>query len=287
MRSEVRIFSEGTRLAGDLWLPDELGPNERVPAILLCHGWGGLKEHLNMTYAPWFSKAGFAVLAFDYRGWGESDAKLVPTAPAGPADEKGEVALRARPSREVVDPFDQLRDIQNCLDYLEGEAQVDEQRIGLWGTSYGGGHAVFMAAHDSRVKTIVAQVSAQQPGPGLVASGIARERAIARARGEGEPLPPAGDAVPGLGGVPDLAKMQHYRPIGTAEQIRIPTLVIDAEHEELMDRMQNGHAVYEIVRERAPARYVTFPCKHYAIYDEYYRQASNLARDWFVEQLKP
>jgi hypothetical protein len=62
--------------------------------------------------------------------------------------------------------------------------------------------------------------------------------------------------------------------------------VIDAEEEELFDRMQNGHAVYEIVRCNAPARYATFPCKHYAIYDEFYRAASNLARDWFTLHLQ-
>ncbi|MGH7864028.1 MAG: alpha/beta hydrolase family protein, partial [Candidatus Binataceae bacterium] len=99
-------------------------------------------------------------------------------------------------------------------------------------------------------------------------------------------VPPAEDAVPGLGGTPDLAKITRYCPLATANNIRVPTLVIDAEQEELFDRTQNGHALYEIVRKNAPARYVTFPCKHYAIYEEYYRDASNLARDWFIEHLK-
>ena len=289
MRESVDIWSEGTRLSADLWLPDERSAGgaregERWPAILLCHGWGGTKEHLNATYAPWFSRAGFAVLAFDYRGWGESDAKLVPHGDAPRPDESGEVRLRARAVREVVDPHDQIRDIANCLDYLEGEPRIDEERLGLWGTSYGGGHVVFMAAHDPRVKVIVAQASAQQPA--LIRSDLAQERATARARGELGSIPPAEDAAPGLAGTPDLAKMRFYRPIATAPEIRVPTLVIDAEEEELFDRMQNGHAVYEIVREHAPARYETFPCKHYAIYDQYYRPASKLARDWFVQHLQ-
>jgi dienelactone hydrolase len=286
VREAIAIWSEGTRLAADLWLPDGLVEGERCPAILLCHGWGGLKEHLNATYAPWFSKAGFAVLAFDYRGWGESDAKLVPVGEPPSPDSKGEVTLRARAVREVVDPFDQLRDIGNCLDYLLGEPHVDAERIGLWGTSYGGGHVVFAASHDPRVKTIVAQVSAQQPAEPLVATGLGQARGTARARGELGPLPPEEDAVEGLGGCPDLAKMVHYCPLATADRIRVPTLVIDADEEELFDRMQNGHAVYEIVRKQAPARYETFPCKHYAIYDQYYRAASNLARDWFIEHLQ-
>jgi hypothetical protein len=284
MQAPVSIMSEGTRLSADLWLPDGTGPDEKLPAILLCHGWGGLKEHLNQTYARWFSRGGFAVLAFDYRGWGESDARLVPVAAPSEPDSHGDLSVRAHPLRKVVDPYDQIRDITSCLDYLESHPNVDPERIGLWGTSYGGGHVVYMAAHDPRVKAIVAQVSAQSPA--LIASDRARERAAARARGEASPFPPAEDAVPGLAGIPDLAKMRLYRPLATAQQIRVPLLVIDAEEEELFDRMQNGHAVYEIVRSNAPARYATFPCKHYAVYDEFYRAASNLARDWFTLHLQ-
>ena len=79
--------------------------------------------------------------------------------------------------------------------------------------------------------------------------------------------------------------MIRYRPLATAGLIRVPTLVIDAEEEELFDRLENGHALYQIVERNAPARYVTFPCKHYAIYEEYYRPASTCARDWFSEHL--
>jgi len=80
--------------------------------------------------------------------------------------------------------------------------------------------------------------------------------------------------------------MACYRPIDTADKIRAPTLVIDAEQEELFDRMQNGHLLSEIVSKNAPTRYITFPCTHYEIYDRYYRDASNLARDWFITYLK-
>jgi dipeptidyl aminopeptidase/acylaminoacyl peptidase len=224
------------------------------------------------------------VLTFDYRGWGESAAKLVPVGDEAQPDSNGEVTIRARAVREVVDPFDQLSDIMNCMAFLEGEAQVDSERIGLWGSSYGGGHVVFMAAHDQRVKAVVSQVGAQQPAQMTLATG--RARATARARGEIGPIPPVEDGVPGLGGTPDLGKMVRYRPIDTADKIRVPTLVIDAEHEELFDRLQNGYLLSEIVSKNAPTRYVTFPCKHYEIYDRYYHDASNLARDWFTTYLK-
>lgn len=285
MRRPITIWSEGTKMAGDLFIPDDIRPGEKRPAILLCHGWGGLKEHLSSTYAPWWAKsAGFIVLSFDYRGWGQSDAKLVPVGEVPKASSDGEVTIRARAVREVVDPFDQLRDITACLDFLEGEPQVDTDRVGLWGSSYGGGHVAYLAAHDPRVKAVVAQVGAQQPVETTIVAG--RARAIARARGELGPIPPSEDAVPGLAGRPDLAKMVRYRPIATADKIRVPTLIIDAAEEELFDRMQNGHLLYQIVSKNAPARYETFPCKHYEIYDKYYKPASNLARDWFITHLK-
>jgi dienelactone hydrolase len=284
MRKAVTIWSEGTKLAGDLFIPDDIVPGEKRPAILLCHGWGGLKEHLSSTYAPWWTKSGFIVLTFDYRGWGQSDAKLVPVGDVPRPNGDTEVTIRARAVREIVDPFDQIRDISTCLDFLEGEPQVDTDRIGLWGSSYGGGHVTYMAAHDSRVKAVVAQVGAQQPANTTIVAG--RVRAIARARGEIGAIPPSEDAVPGLGGIPDLAKMVRYRPIDTADKIRVPTLIIDAAEEELFDRIQNGYLLFQIVSKNAPAKYQTFPGKHYEIYDKYYQPASNLARDWFITHLK-
>ena len=85
----VVIFSDGVRMAGTVWRPDTQGPGDKLPAILLCHGWGGKRAHLDFSYAPKFAAAGFVVLTFDYRGWGDS-AGYVPLARGG----GGEVARR-------------------------------------------------------------------------------------------------------------------------------------------------------------------------------------------------
>jgi dipeptidyl aminopeptidase/acylaminoacyl peptidase len=284
-RKSVRIWSEGTRLAAEFWTPKEAVEGELLATILLLHGWGGLKEHLNATYAPKFAAAGFAVLAFDYRGWGESEGRLVLPEPQPSPDEQGEVLVRARVIREVVDPFDQILDVVSALDWLCGEPVVDTERIGVWGSSYGGGHAVVIAALDERIKALVAQVSGQDSAQFEEARAQARGRAIAKARGDIDPIPQGIDQVPGLAGTPDFAKMIRYRPVKLADRIRVPTLIIDARDEELMDRRQHGQAVYEIVRQNAPARYEVFPCKHYEIYDQYYPQASDCALEWFEEHL--
>jgi hypothetical protein len=64
-------------------------------------------------------------VTFDCRGWGASAAKMLPLGDPPQPDAMGGVTIRARAVRGVVDPFDQIRDIANCLDFLEGEPQAD------------------------------------------------------------------------------------------------------------------------------------------------------------------
>jgi len=58
----VDIWSDGTRLSGDLWFPRGLQSGDKLPAVILCHGWGGVRSHLNQAYAPEFATAGYVVL---------------------------------------------------------------------------------------------------------------------------------------------------------------------------------------------------------------------------------
>ncbi|MFP8878158.1 MAG: alpha/beta fold hydrolase [Myxococcota bacterium] len=283
----VVIWSEGTRLRGTLWKPKNLEPGAKVPGIILAHGWGGLRSHLDRTYAPKFAGGGFVVLAFDYRGWGDSDGKLVAAEQLPTPDAGGEVTVRTRVIREVVDPWDQLDDIRSALDYLVGDPDVDPSRIGIWGTSYGGGHAIWFAAHDDRIRAAVAQVGAQGADRNPRAVAHARRRATAKARGDIDPIPQGIDNVKGLDGTPDFAKMIRYRPIDYAIDVRVPTLFIDAEQEELFDRMQHGHAAYELVSKNAIAEYQTYPGKHYDIYTSQYLKASDRALAWFTRHLLP
>jgi dienelactone hydrolase len=163
----VELWSDGTRLAGNLFYPKARKEDEKLPAIVLCHGWGGTKGHLNTAYAPQFAKEGYFVLSFDYRGWGESDSRLVVKGKMPKPDENGEVTVTAQAIRELVDPFDQQEDIDAAISFIEGEPGVDRNRIGLWGTSFGGGHVVWKAAHDDRVKCITAQVGAMDQRIGV------------------------------------------------------------------------------------------------------------------------
>lgn len=76
-RESITLWSQGARLAGDIYKPGNLNATEKLPGILMVPGWGGSKKNLGKNYAPHFAKQGFVVLAFDFKGWGESDGLVV------------------------------------------------------------------------------------------------------------------------------------------------------------------------------------------------------------------
>jgi dipeptidyl aminopeptidase/acylaminoacyl peptidase len=131
----VHFYSEGARLAGILYLPEGASGEERKPGIVLCHGFTGIKELILSQYAGAFAEAGLIALTFDYRGFGESDGQ------------RGRLLWN-----------EQVEDIRNAITYLSTREEVDPQRIGLWGTSYGGALAPYTLAVDDRVKACVGQL---------------------------------------------------------------------------------------------------------------------------------
>ncbi len=282
----VDLWSEGTRLAGDLYLPPAFDAAESRPAIVLCHGWGGMKEHLP-RHGRAFAQAGYVTLAFDYRGWGESDGKLIPREPV-PA-QRIQTHLQVQVVREVVDPFDELWDVRHAIDFISGEPGVNPARIGLWGSSFGGGLVVWMAAHDDRVGCVVSQVGAQDGRAlGDADQDESRRIATAQARGDQPPIPQGENDTPGLNGAPHRSKMAYWAPVDSAEMIRVPVLLIDAEHEELMDRHRHSELVYKRMKAaaQAPVGYhVVERISHYAIYDERFDEATGKAIAWFNQHL--
>src|SRR5580700_11473634 len=131
----VNFFSEETRMEGDLFLPSELKANERRPGVVLCHGFTGIRSMILGDYAKIFAAAGFIALTLDYRGYGGSEGV-----------------------RRRLIPLEQIDDIRNAISFFETLPEVDPDRIGLWGTSFGGGHAPYAAAIDTRIKAAVGQV---------------------------------------------------------------------------------------------------------------------------------
>jgi dienelactone hydrolase len=156
---EVTVWSQGVRLAADIYKPKGLTVTQKLPGILLVPGWGGNKENLKNNYGPHFAKLGFIVLAFDYKSWGQSDGPVVPTGALIYSKEAAKLDINVTHIRKIVEPFSMLADVRAALHYLGGEPQVMPNNLGIWGTSLGGGLAMVMAAGDDRIKVLVDQMA--------------------------------------------------------------------------------------------------------------------------------
>jgi hypothetical protein len=279
---EVTLWSDGYRLDGDVFVPRGLAADEKVPAILLSHGWGGTKTSSRRTAAK-FAAAGYIAMGFSYRTWGRSEGPMILLDGMPELDESNQATVRVKFVREVVDPLAWASDFQHALDFLVGEPHVHKGKIGIWGTSYGGGMVIWNAAHDDRPKAVVSQVG----GMGVAwpeMAAVAEKRQTDIARGDMEPIPQAIDKTGELRGTPNFAHMIRYDAVSVAHRVKVPTLLIDAENEELFDRRDHGGRVYEILRAlgAAPVRYVVMPgITHYGIYREGFEQSTDLALEWF------
>jgi fermentation-respiration switch protein FrsA (DUF1100 family) len=201
VRSDVSFNSGGLACRGWLYRPaNAVGP---CPVIVMSHGVTAVKEQHLEPFAQRFADEGFAVLVFDYRFLGGSEGS---------------------PRGRVV-PHLQHEDIRAALTFVSRHPGIDPARIGLWGTSFSGGHALFVGALDPRVKVVVAQVPALNIPHSLIAlitrevfngllGTLAEDQAVRNAGGEGASLP-----VVGLPGQPAfLAASDAYEWFTTSAQ---------------------------------------------------------------------
>ncbi|HUP23774.1 MAG TPA: alpha/beta fold hydrolase [Thermoanaerobaculia bacterium] len=285
---EIVIWSDGYRLDGDIFYPKSMAPDAKLPAIVLSHGWGGTKTSSRRTAAR-FAQDGYIALGLSFRTWGKSEGPMILLdGMPEKLDESNEATVRVRFVREVVDPLAWAADYRAAFDYVEGEPNVDTARIGAWGTSYGGGMAIWAAAHDPRVRAVVSQVGGMGvPWPQMQA--VAKQRATDIARGDAEPIPQDLDKTGQLRGTPHFAKMIQYDAVAVAHKVKAPTLLIDAENEELFDRRNHSLRVFETMRAHGttPVRYEVVPeITHYGIYREAFERSVELALEWFEVHLK-
>ena len=289
----ISIWSDGTKMVGDLYLPKDRKDGERLPAVVFCSGTGGTKKGSPSQLGPIFAAAGYAFLGFDYRGWGDSDAQIFITGAMSPADENGEVTVKGKPIRWQMNFADQTADIRSAIAWLAGAPEIDPARIGIMGSSYGGGLVTWVAAHDPRVKCVAAQVSGMGGSRGEAAERRAFELLSKQARGESEPIP---FETGKLGGKMatyanmrvNPAKNIGFNAVASAEKIRVPMILIDAEKEDLMDIRENGGKVAGILKTNGvPVEYHIIPdITHYGIYREGFEQATKLELAWFDKHLK-
>lgn len=133
MRRDIAFPSEGVECRGWLYVPDDLQPGQKAPAIVMANAVSAIKEITLPIYAARFVEAGFVVLVFDYRNFGASDGA---------------------PRNELA-PHLQQQDVRNGISWLRAQPEVDANRIGGWGISLGGVHMLYLGAYDRRLKAIV------------------------------------------------------------------------------------------------------------------------------------
>jgi hypothetical protein len=136
MQRTTSFESKGLKCSVTFYTPDQVASGERCPAIVMAHGIGLTKEMGLPQFAEFFVQAGFVVSLFDYRYQGASEGE---------------------PRGQML-PTEQQEDFRNAITWTQLQNEVDPERIGLWGFSYSGGHALHLAAFDPRVKAIVAQM---------------------------------------------------------------------------------------------------------------------------------
>ncbi len=149
MRKDIEFKTEdGVTLRGWHYVPD--GRQGRVPTVVMAHGFSAVKEMYLDQFAEAFAAAGLASVVFDNRNFGASDGE----------------------PRQEIDPWQQVRDYRDAITYAETLEETDPERIGIWGSSYSGGHVLVVGAIDRRVKCVVSQVP--------LASGHANARRLIR-----------------------------------------------------------------------------------------------------------
>ena len=132
--AEVEFDAEGVTLRGWLYHPQSAA--SAAPIVIMAHGYNCLKEFYLDKYATAIASAGLFVLCYDHRNFGDSDGE----------------------PRQELDPWVKVRDYRHAITFAQTLDGVDADPVGLWGSSYAGGHVLVVAAVDRRVGCVVSQV---------------------------------------------------------------------------------------------------------------------------------
>lgn len=288
---------DGVTLRGWHYVPD--GQQGKFPTIVMAHGFSALKEMYLDRFAEAFAAAGLAALVFDNRNFGASDGE----------------------PRQEIDPWQQVRDYRDAITYAETLAATDPERIGIWGSSYSGGHVLVLGAIDRRVKCVVAQVP--------LASGHDNARRLIRAdhwagvqtmfaddrraRMQGKPpamIPVVAEdpAAPSALPTPDswawftetgrtrapswknevtlrsVEMFTEYEPGSYVSFISPTPLMMVVALGDVLTVADLALAAYE--RALEPKRLVTLPGGHFDAYVRDFDASSRPAVEWFTQHLK-
>jgi hypothetical protein len=300
MHRDIVFASKGLNCVGWIYVPDELAEGRKAPAIVLAHGFAAEKEWILPDYAERFSRAGYVALVFDYRHFGDSEGE----------------------PRHQLFPLEEVEDVRNAITWISDQPEVDPERIGLWGTSFGGGIVVYAATWDGRAKAVVAQVPAAMSRETL--ANLNRERwkpigqfllldRIQRYRTgtvnylkvgslEAEPcIFPGEEFYDGYMGlmarypksnptwrngvtVESLEKIREFDPVGMVHYMAPTALLLVAAENDSVIPLAAVRETYE--RAAEPKALSVLPIRHFDIYSEpWFTKSAGEAIDWYKKYL--
>lgn len=297
MRRDVEFDADGVTLRGWLYLPD--GRRGKVPAVVMAHGFSAVKEMYLDRFGERFSEAGLGALVYDNRNTGASDGE----------------------PRQELDPWEQVRDYRTAITFARTLPEVDRDRIGVWGTSYSGGHVIVLGAIDKRIKCVVGQVpliSGRRNAARLVRSDLwawVREQfdADREARFNGKPpgmIPVVSkdpNTTPCCLPTPDswdwftetgrtlapawrnevtlrsLEMFPEYEPGAYIEDISPTPFLMVAAARDHLTVVDEALAAYN--RAREPKKLCLLSGFHFDAYTKQFNESSQAAADFFVEHL--
>ncbi len=298
MRRDIEFDAEGVTLRGWLYLPDRA--TRAVPTVVMSHGFSAVKEMYLDKYAEAFAEVGLGALVFDNRNLGASDGE----------------------PRQEIDPWAQVRDYRHAITFACTLPEIDGNRIGIWGSSYSGGHVLVVGAIDRRVKCAVSQVplvSGYRNILRLVRADMlggmrAQFDADREARFAGQPPtripvvaedPLAPCALPTRDSWEFMAETGRTRAPAWRNEVTLRSVEMFTEYEpgSYIDRLSptpllmvvaaqdhlavadEAIAAYE--RARQPKKLLLLPGGHFDAYVKDFHLSGPAAADWFVEHLKP
>jgi fermentation-respiration switch protein FrsA (DUF1100 family) len=295
MRQDIEFDAQGTTLRGWLYTPD--GASGPAPTVVMCHGFSAVKEMYTDAFAEAFCEAGLGVILYDNRNLGASDGE----------------------PRQEIDPWAQVRDFRDAITYARTRDEVDGDRIGIWGSSYSGAHAIVVGATDRRVKCVVSQVpliSGYQNARRLVRADMIAPfqrmfEADREARFRGEPpqtvaaVAPEGEpcAMPTPDSYEWFTSTAESRAPAWRNEVTLRSVEMFWEYEPgaylpyvsptplLMVVAAGDHltvsdvAIDAFERAREPKKLEILAGGHFEAYTNDFEAASAPARDWFVQHL--
>lgn len=135
VRSHGAFFSHGIHCVATIYRPKP-PVADTMPVVVMAHGFGCVRTLRLPAYAERFAAAGYLVVVFDYRHFGDSEGE----------------------PRQVLDVTEQLDDWRAAIDWARGLPGADAARIVAWGTSLAGGHVITLAGTGAALTAIIAQV---------------------------------------------------------------------------------------------------------------------------------